>query len=278
MARIEDEAITIECGHGAMMDLDKAWGSMDDVVGALSALEAEWSRVQDRRIVFASVYRMMSEAVRERIRQRGFEDNVWAERYAVVFANLYRTALRGYEAGTISAVPKSWRISLDASKNGTALVIQDLLLGMNAHINHDLALALRDVGITPRDQRYRDHAAVNTILNAIMEEVQDRVAAMYARGLSDIDRWSGRLDEDVAGFGLTAARENAWTFGVALRSARLELERRLIRVVLDRSAAVFARGILALSGNPQMGSKLRQVEQGTGWLQIWCSSQAERGT
>jgi hypothetical protein len=247
------------------MDLDKAWATMDEVVSALAALEAEWSAARDRRMVFVSVYRMMSEAVLERIGRGEFQDKGWMEECGVAFANLYRIALCDYEAGALDQVAKSWRIAFDTSKAGTALIVQDLLLGMNAHINHDLALALIEVGISPRAARYRDHAAVNGVLKAIMDSVQDRVAAMYARGLSEFDRWSGRLDEDVAGFGLTAARESAWTFAVALSSARLALERRLIRVVLNRSAAVLARGILTFSGNARLMAKLREIEQGVDW-------------
>lgn len=247
------------------MQLDKAYASLDEVVEGLKAIEQAWSAPLDRRVIFATVYRMMSEAMRARIAQRKFEDNAWVTRYTIAFANLYREALRDYERGAITAVPKAWQLSFGESKAGRALVVQDLLLGVSAHINHDLALALHAVGIkTDRAKRRRDHEAVNQVLASITDEVQEKVAAMYARGLAAVDRWSGRFDEEVAGFGIRAARESAWSFAVALTTVRFEIERLLIRNVLERTSALVGRGILLLSANPGLAAKLRAVEQGGG--------------
>ena len=246
------------------------WRGLDEVAAGLLAVEAEWRVRNDRRAVFASVYRMMSEAMRHRLEQRLFEDNAWVERYTITFANLYRAAISDYATGAIDRVPKAWRLSFDESRAGGLLVVQDLLLGMNAHINYDLALALFAVGIkTDRAKRRRDHDAVNRVLGVIVDDVQTKVAEMYARGLGVVDGWAGRLDETVTGFGLQAARDNAWTFGVALSGVRFEVERQVIRKVLDRSAAVMARGLLGIGLRPEIVVKLRALEQGA--VPVWVS-------
>jgi hypothetical protein len=56
----------------------------------------------------------------------------------VIFANRYLEAYHAYKAG--QRARKSWQISFEA-KNKDLLLMQHLLLGMNAHINLDLGIA-----------------------------------------------------------------------------------------------------------------------------------------
>ena len=120
--------------------------------------------------------------MRTRVARRAFEDNAWVERYMVTFANLYREALASYEARDLERVPKAWRLCFDAAVAGTGLVLQDMLLGVNAHVNHDLPLALSAISIEPdRAQRYRDHSSVNAVLGTVAERATERLAATTLR-------------------------------------------------------------------------------------------------
>jgi hypothetical protein len=71
--------------------------------------------------------------MRARVAAGAFADNVWVHRYAVAFANLYRKALDDYDAGRMQQVPKAWRLCFDTARDGSRLVLQDMLLGINAH-------------------------------------------------------------------------------------------------------------------------------------------------
>jgi hypothetical protein len=121
--------------------------SMDDVVDGLARLEAELRSRQDRRAIFVTLYGVVSAAMREEIAAGRFEDPTWVHRYAVAFANLYREAFERYEAGGREDVPKAWRVAFEAADTGKTLVLQDLRLGVNAHVNHDLPYALTGVSI-----------------------------------------------------------------------------------------------------------------------------------
>jgi hypothetical protein len=70
--------------------------------------------------------------MRDRVARRAFEDPDWVHRYAVAFANFYRQALEDFEAGSLSKLPMSWRISFETARDGRGLVLQDVLLGVNA--------------------------------------------------------------------------------------------------------------------------------------------------
>jgi hypothetical protein len=218
----------------------------DDVVRALQGLERHFLSGRDLRGVFATAYLEITRAIHAGIRGGGFQDAAWTTRYLVAFANLYRVALRAYEEGRTGEVPKAWRLSFDAARAGKGLVIQHLVLGINAHINHDLALGLLQVGIDPeRPRRYADHTQVNRVLEAATAGMKLRIGALYAPILNRLDRMAGRLDDEVTAFSIPKAREHAWTFAVALTAARDAEERRLLRRALDDQAAVLARLVLA---------------------------------
>jgi hypothetical protein len=238
--------------------------TLEDVVSAITELEARHAARRDRRGVFATVYALMSQEMKRRIEDGAFRDSDWVRRYTIAFANLYRAAHDDFESGR--AVPKAWTIAFETARGGVALVTQDLLLGINAHINHDLALALDEVSIEPdRDARRADHSAVNEVLQALTEEVGHRVSDLYARGLAGVDACAGTLDEAVSNFSLAVARAGAWESAVALANARADIERRTIRRMLDLRSAAMARLILAPNLNPVLLAKCRLVEQSAWW-------------
>lgn len=249
--------------------LNAPYRTLDEVVGSFAALELQFRQRNDRRAIFLTLYGVVSAEMRVRVAQDEFEDSEWVHRYAVRFANLYREALAAYEAGDAARVPKAWRLAFDAAAAGTGLVLQDMLLGVNAHVNHDLPQALRDVSIDPdRPARYRDHQAVNAVLAAVTERATERIAAAYAPGLRTVDDCAGALDEALSAFSLELARESAWEGAVSLANARDELERALVRRLIATRAAALARLLLVPSRNPAFVAACRGVEQGSGWLAL----------
>jgi hypothetical protein len=243
--------------------------TLDDVVAGLGAWEARFRQQQDRRAVFASLYGVVSAEMRERVARRTFADNEWVHRYAVAFANLYREALEAYEAGRVADVPKPWRLCFDAARAGTGLVLQDMFLGVNAHVNNDLPLALTAISIEPdRRARYLDHAAVNAVLAAVTERATERIASLYAPGLTAMDDCAGQLDEMLSLFSLNLARESAWESAVALANARNAVERRLATTLISARAAALARLLLSPSCSPSLVAACRRLEAGSHWLTL----------
>src|SRR5690606_13887811 len=149
-----------------------------EAVAGLSALEEVLYSRRDRRGVFVTAYLLITKTLQAWIIDGRFADDKWTERYLLALANLYRQALEAYEAQHRENVPKAWQQSLDTSRSGLALIIQDLILGINAHINRDLPFALVKAGIEKKTAtRYQDHLLVNDALRETTDVVQDRIAA-----------------------------------------------------------------------------------------------------
>ncbi len=220
--------------------------SVDDVVKQLSAFENHCLTAGDLRGVFATAYLHITKSIQAEFDGNTFHDKDWVEIYLVRFGNLYREALIHYEKGQSDKVPKSWKISFELAEQKEGLIIQHLLLGINAHINHDLAIALFDVGIDPeREAKYHDHTKVNEVLEAATDDLKKHVANKYAPILKRIDRKTGYLSNDAVNFSIPKAREHAWTFAVALTRAANQAEKAILRKALDDQAAVLARLIMA---------------------------------
>ena len=119
---------------------------------------------------------------------------------------------------------------------------------MNAHINHDLPIALRrraepDGRFPSRDGAgYADFEHVNGIL----ERVEGTVTTVLATGLlGEIEQALGDLDSVLAMWKVRSAREAAWTNGEVLwhlRDTRLLAREFLAR--LDSLTGFASRGLL----------------------------------
>ena len=188
--------------------------TVEDVHDRLSAAETHLRATGDRRAVFLTVYVAMTARVRAGIRNGRFDDPEWTRRYLVAFAERYRRALVDFERGRERRVPPAWRVAFGASLGGETLVIQDALLGINAHIVHDLAFALDDVGVgtgRERERRHADHLAINEVLRSLADVVQRTLAKVYAAaGIEAVDDLLGRFDEQATLVGLRTARAFAW--------------------------------------------------------------------
>ncbi len=92
------------------------------------------------------------------------------ERLDVLFANRYLTALDQWKNQLSPS--GCWKVALDVTHRSSLLVLQHLLLGMNAHINLDLGVATVEVMQgQPIDGIQNDFDAINTIIGSLTNEV-----------------------------------------------------------------------------------------------------------
>lgn len=233
-----------------------------DAHQGLALLERRLFEAGDRRAVFLTVYGAVTARVRRDVSSGRFRDPAWVADYLTAFANRYRTALLAHERGRRDGVPGAWRIAFDAALAGETLVTQDALLGINAHVVHDLALALDDVGIDPRPARRADHDAVNAVLAALVDTEQELLATRYAPGLADLDAAGGRLDERLAFLTLAEGRDWAWRCAVLLADGG-PVGRSLVRRLLEWVALGAARLVRAPTHSEAALEHLRELEAGT---------------
>jgi hypothetical protein len=237
--------------------------SVDDAHRRLVALERLFHARGDRRGPFLAIYSRVTREVGREIEAGSFGDPAWVESYLVAFADLYREALFRFETGDTGALADPWQVAFESASAGRNLVAQDAVLGINAHVNYDLALALATVGVGPdRATKYADHRAVNDVLRRLVDEVQDRLADRYAPGLSDVDESLGRLDEALSFVALAEGRDTAWWAAAALADSRFGVRAAAARWFLRTSATGVAYLLLSPTVSRRLRDALREVERG----------------
>jgi hypothetical protein len=225
--------------------------TVNDVISLLRALDGELAN-DDGLKWFNLLYIAVSEGVREQSSGMRWESPRWLERLDVLFGELYFTALEGWLARRGAA--RSWTALLEWRYKPGITRVQFALAGINAHINHDLPIALvqagKELGLKPeRDSReYHDFDKIN----AIIEDAQERAKHFIATGVVGlIDEDLGRLDDRIANFAVRKARETAWSNGEILWSlSRSAVLRGDFLTNLDRLVALAGRGLLVPVDKP----------------------------
>jgi hypothetical protein len=215
--------------------------SIDEVIARLDAVIAQAVVERDRLGFFAVLYRTVTAAVKKGIADGRFEDGPRMERLDVVFANRYLEAFDAHRTG--GTPTDSWRVAFSAGKSRRAVIMQHLLLGMNAHINLDLAIAAAEV--CPGDAiagLERDFNEINTVLASLETDVEREVCALspWIDRLDHIDPRAGRV---IANFSIDRARACSWD--AAQRLARLSGDDRATAIATTDAEVALLAGVIA---------------------------------
>jgi Family of unknown function (DUF5995) len=151
----------------------------------------------------------------------GFEDPGFIAALDVIFAGLYFGAVDDSSAG--QPLPRSWAPLFAARSDARTAPIQFALAGMNAHINHDLPLALvstcegHSVELGRDSPQHRDYQKINDTIAA----TEARVKHEFLTGMVGVaDEVFGRIDDVIAMWSITEARDAAWTNAETLWALR----------------------------------------------------------
>jgi uncharacterized protein DUF5995 len=211
-----------------------------DVIARLHAIESSAPR-GDGVACFARLYREVTEGVQAELAAARFADPAFLERLDVAFAQLF------FDACDARAAPPAW-VPLFAARSQKGIApIQFALAGMNAHINRDLPLALVSVR-TDLDESSPQHADFERV-DVLLAHVEARVKASYLTGwaaaLDRVLHRVHRLDDVLAMWDVSRARDAAWTNAQALWALRDESTLRDEFVAaLDRMVGFAGRGLL----------------------------------
>jgi hypothetical protein len=179
-------------------------GVIDTLTGIIDKARAERSRLG----YFPALYRRVTRAVRDGIAAGRFSDGPRMARLDVIFANRYLAAVDTWRTGQMAS--RCWMLAFGAAARTDRAIIQHLLLGMNAHINLDLAVAAAEVAPGPAIATLQgDFQEINQILSEQIDSVQDAIASV-APLMWMLDTVGGKREEWLVAFSLTKARDAAW--------------------------------------------------------------------
>ena len=180
---------------------------LQDTIEALRAVALD---ADDATGYFPAMYARVTDRIDRAAAAGEFGDGAGMVRFARSFAEWYLRPRSG-----VDPIPGSWRAAWEVGGDRRLLIVQHLLLGINAHVNHDLPLVVIEVADEHGDLAgiRSDFDAVNDVLAATMPEV--------LRDLGRASRWvnlaaaagGGRLFR----FSLTAARDQAWRYAERCR-------------------------------------------------------------
>ena len=167
---------------------------------------------------FAAMYLGVTRVVRAGIDEHRFTTPDRLTNLTSVFAQRYVDAWHVHRAGERPSA--GWAVAFDAADRWRPTVLQHLLLGMNVHINLDLAIASAQVAPGDEIQGLRaDFDAINDVLAGLIQEVQDDlnlISPLY-RFIDDV---TGTVDRTVVNFSIGRARAEAWKLATFLRGRR----------------------------------------------------------
>jgi hypothetical protein len=157
---------------------------------------------------FNWLYLAVTRRVLAGVATSGFRDPAWMAMLDVEFARLYFDALKGAISGS-GGLPECWQVLFDRRGDVMLGRIQFALAGINAHINHDLPEAIVAAGGAPvhGGERYRDYCAINATLEGLVETAKTE---LHVRLLGDVLAPVAHLEDAIAAFSVSAAREAAW--------------------------------------------------------------------
>src|SRR5215213_7572229 len=192
--------------------------TIEEVIARLERLIDDALRGQRRIGYFAALYeRVTSNVRRALVAGDVFKDNPRMERFDVIFAGRFLAAWDAYAEGREPTA--CWRVAFERLNDPGPLVVQHLMLGMNAHINLDLGIAAATVAATrPQlDALHADFNRINDVLSRLVKivEVQLTTICPPLSRLADLVT----VEERIFDFGMMASRDVAWKLAVDLVAA-----------------------------------------------------------
>ena len=184
--------------------------TIDEVISALEIILTDSEQNNDPAGYFAALYKKVTIRVKDGVASGYFDDGPRMEQLDVVFAKRY---LQAYDAHMKNEpVSESWQKAFAISDQYWPIVLQHLLMGMNAHINLDLGLAAAEIsrGKNLADLE-NDFNRINQILSSLVREVEGSLSLVWP-ALKYVLKWSGKIDDYLIDFSMKLARNGAWKF------------------------------------------------------------------
>ncbi|MGW7575535.1 DUF5995 family protein [Streptomyces sp. NPDC054765] len=186
-----------------------------DVLSRMRAL-ASTLPAEDGVAVFNGVYLAVTEAVARRIADGAFQDPAAAGELDSHFAQRYFDAVDATSTGL--RPPACWRPLFQLRRHPGVRPLQFALAGINAHIGHDLALAVLDTCRALECEPAAletDFDRVGGVLTSVEEHIRERL--MPGPDVLDV---ADPLTHLIGSWSLDKARDGAWVAARALWSVR----------------------------------------------------------
>jgi hypothetical protein len=223
---------------------DAPVASVAEAIARMEAIDAALPAA-DGIACFNRMYLEVTQEVNSQISAGFFADPVFMAQLDVTFANLYFAAAGSL--GDLAAVPPAWLPLAQRRDTPGIEPIQFALAGMNAHINHDLPLAVVSTcqALTTAPDagpHYADYQKVDQLLDAAEQSVRE---SFETAAEAAVDRHLAAVADLIGNWTINDARDLAWTNCLLLWAVRDDqIARGLFLDALTASTAMASRMLL----------------------------------
>jgi len=221
-------------------------GPVSTVAGVIAQMEAIGAALPatDGLACFNRMYLQVTRQVYAQLGQGFYADPAFMTYLDVAFAGLYFGAA---DAAGGAAVPLAWQPLMDQRANPGVEPVQFALAGMNAHINHDLPLALvatcAALATSPEEgKHFADYQKVDQLLDAAEQSVRE---SFESAAELEVDHHLTAVNNLIGSWTINSARDLAWNNCLLLWAVRDDpIASGLMAGSLARSAALASRLLL----------------------------------
>lgn len=184
--------------------------TIDEVIQLLDEIIEKAKLDQSAIGLFTMLYREVTVQVKEGIRNGSFQNGERMEKLDVIFANRYLKAYYQYIAKEKPS--ECWGFAFEQAEDFWPIVLQHLLLGINAHVNLDLGIASAQVStVEDIESLKHDFDQINAILSNLVGGVEKCLIKIWPT-LTWILKFTGKIDNFFIDFSMETARNGAWKF------------------------------------------------------------------
>jgi hypothetical protein len=203
-----------------------------DVLQILDGIVADCKAKSDPLGYFPALYRQVTLKVKQGIAEGYFDNGPRMDRFDALFANPYLTAYEAFRAG--GQLAKSWQVAFDSTQTRQLIILQDLLLGINAHINLDLGVVTGETFQGEALQDFKgDFDKINAILSGLLPAVEATVGE-FSPLLDILEKIGGKDAVEVLDFSIVAARDDAWMHAEMISLQPPSFWPRTVRTIDDK--------------------------------------------
>jgi hypothetical protein len=221
--------------------------SVTSIAAAITQMEAMAAALPaaDGLACFNRMYLDVTRQVDSRLGQGFFADPAFMTELDVAFANLYFDAADA--AGNPATVPLAWRPLVERRAMPGIEPVQFALAGMNAHINHDLPVAMVNACTTlatapETGSHFADYQKVDGLLDAAEQSVRQ---SFESEPELAVDRHLSAVATLICNWSINSARDVAWKNCLLMWAVRHDpVARGLLLDSLAASTAMASRLLL----------------------------------
>jgi Family of unknown function (DUF5995) len=229
-----------------------------DIAGVLSRLISAQavldglppSPKQHRVAAFNSLYYTITDRIASALHGPAVTDPEFLERLDVEFAKRYFVALKLWGDDEDMMTPDAWEVLFRRGADERVSRLAAAMLGVNAHINFDLAMALiatwRQLDTGPGDEIHPDYLLINKIFYEEIPGLRRRYSTPWQL---DLDTLCGKLDDWSQDLLVLGTRAMAWEQAERVWPLRHDPEDFAhAQLVMDRATALLGETIILGDG------------------------------